>query len=356
MRDLLAEYREETIAELLNIYAKSCLLKEYLHIFPFISKISFKDEYFYTYITKVLQEKYFGPVSRFIDTDQSFFDICKTAIIEIQQILEQSITGRPFDLVNDFPNIAFSSYETEKDAFNLYVEDSDKYKNDHFYREYYIRIEDAPLSTAIDDSERAFLSRPNYLKEVIRPSIFKEWMISIANTIPQHRFLTLVPNRFLGVRLVYNPSLTISENNKRSLFDAIHQDPKYTLQKTNAIGFLHNESLIRYTFPLIVAKKEIRFPPYLGSTLAMTEFVGTAQYDNEMFNLSNKLWDDPNFCKLFEYHFPVKLLQSILFDNFLKKYNLLHDVLVENKVFQDLSGTIINLLTRIKFAEDPTNI
>ena len=41
MRDLLAEYREETIAELLNIYAKSCLLKEYLHIFPFISKISF---------------------------------------------------------------------------------------------------------------------------------------------------------------------------------------------------------------------------------------------------------------------------------------------------------------------------
>jgi hypothetical protein len=42
----LQQYKKETIDSLVKVYIKSCILKEYLSIFPIISKIVFGIQLF----------------------------------------------------------------------------------------------------------------------------------------------------------------------------------------------------------------------------------------------------------------------------------------------------------------------
>ena len=356
MRDLLADYRTETISELTKIYVKSCILKEFLYVFPFLTRISFTDPQFFKYISKKLKNIYYTPISIFIESEEVFFTLCSEALLEIQEALALS---NALDLVEQFPNIAFKSYESEKNIENTYDSNiyEEKYVKGNIYREYYIRVEDAQVSEARDDLENGFLNRTNEYRGVINPTSFKEFVQFSVGLLTQDRFLSLVTNRFLGVRLVYNSPLHISNvQNHRVLYDSILEESRYIYEKTNALSFRKNQHTIYFKFPLVLAKKEIMFPPALGSMQAMIDYINSTAYFDNMAELSNRLWEDPNFSKLFNYHIPVKMFQAILFNNLAEKYYLLQEVMQENKVFQDLDTTIINLLNRIKFAEDPTNI
>lgn len=361
MLELLKTYREESISELLKIYMKGCILKEYFFIFPFLTKISFRDDQFYKFLSNKLKLTYYQPISVFLTNEEQFFTICKEAWSEIQNALYELQTGRVYDLVKDFPNIAFPKYTTEPEVLTIWngsedeSGDENRYEDNNFFIEYYIRLEDSTLSEARDQSEIDFLNRPNKYRGVVNIDVFNTWIDSI--TMPQDRFLALIRNRYLGVRLIYIPTFNLDETGRRQLYQSVITDPKVVLEKTNALAFADTGFDIKYKFPLVVAKQEALFPPNLGSLVAMQNYVdNTVTFDNDVYNLTNDLWKDLNFSKLFNYHFPVKMLQAILYSNFVERYDILRDVLIENKVFQDLSGTIINLLTRIKFAEDPTNI
>lgn len=355
MLDLLKTYREETIAELLKIYMKSCILKEYFSIFPFLTKISFKDDQLYKFVANKLRSIYYQPVAPFLSNSEQFFLLCKESLIELQSVLESLQSGKVYDLIADFPNLAFIKYLTEENFINDYKENELKYATNNIFLEKYIRLEDATLLEARNASEIDFLNRENKLKGIVNIDVFDDWINSI--TLSQDRFLALVPNRYLGVRLVYNSPFHTNVNGHAQLFQSIiSTEPRYVYEKTNALAFVHSEALIKYKFPLILAKKEVLFPGSLGSLTAMQGYVKSPIFEQDVYTLTNRLWEDANFSKLFNYHFPVKILQAILLTNFIERYKILRDVLIENKVFQDLSGTIINLLTRIKFAEDPTNI
>jgi len=249
---------------------------------------------------------------------------------------------------------AFKLYETEKDVYNTYTED-DRYSKNNLYSEVYVRVEDNSLEEARNDEEKAFLLRPNEFRGIVNPTSFKELLDSSGLT--QDRFLALIRNRYLGVRIVYNSQLHLANvQNHKTLYDSILEDSKYIFEKTNALAFKHNPHTTLYKFPLVLAKKEVIFPAYLGSIQAMKDYINSTQYYQDIFFLKTKLWEDANFAKMFIYHIPVKAFQSVLFNNFCEKYYLLQEVMQENKVFQDLDKTIIKLLQRIKFAEDPTNI
>lgn len=366
MRDLLTDYRREVSEELIKLYLKGAILQEILYLFPFFRKISISDPQFHFFLTKLISKKklkingeeksYLEHISPFIANEDEFHSIGKTAMTEIQSILDNSL-GKGLDLFKDFPNIAFKQYECEKDNRNDYREDSDKYSDNSFFREYYIRVEDSQIFEARNQEEIEFLSRPNKFKGTIKPTIFKEWIEDTMTSMPQDRFLALVPNRYVGVRLMYNPAYKFSSaQQQKNLYESVLTSARFIYEKTNALSFRHNSNNYIYKFPLIIAKKELLLPPSVSSFEMMKNYVNSTSFYQDIFSLSNKLWEDQNFGRLFDYHIPMKIFEVLLFSNLYEKYYLMKEVIKENKVLQDLNSTIIKLLTRVKFAEDPTQI
>jgi len=353
MSDLLTEYRTELLNELLEIYIKSVILKEFLYIFPFMTKISFNEDHFITFICKKIFNKYFQYIKDFIVNEEEFDKLCK----KVLSTLITNIQGNNvINFVKDFPNFAFSLYNTEDDnILNITDEYDSKYKSSNMYREYYIKVEDSLINEAITPLEIGFLNRINQFRGILNIKNFKYLINTWKDILSEDRFFKLIKYIYIGVRLVYNSSIfDTSSANIRNLYESILSNEKYRLEKTNALKFIKNDEIFSYKFPLIIAKQENLLN--LNSYSKCIEYIDSDNMLSDIYVLSNNLWEDPNFYKLFKYHVPIQTFQNILFSNFSNKYYLLKEIMEKNSIFQELDGSLIKLMTRIKYAEDPIKI
>lgn len=352
MRNLLTDYREETTKELVQLYIKSCILKEYFFIFPFLRKLKFDGDDFYNYLINKLKRpigsSYFEKIAPYI-SETDFSTISKKEIAEIQDIL----SNNGMNFVEDFPIMAFSAYKPEKGISNAYSFSQEKYSENNMFIEYYLNIGNAPITEALNELEISIIQRSFSLQGVVDPTHFKEWMIGLQGFISQDRFFALIKSWEIGVRLVYNSNFVTRNRNEAQLYSSICGS--HILDKTNALSFkLDDSDITHYKFPLILAKAETHRLP--NSFVGLRNYIDSAEFFSDIDNLKSELWKDDNFAKLFNYHFPIKILQTIIFSHIVKKYKLMAKVAEKNKIFEDLDDAIIKILFRIKNAEDPTNI
>lgn len=352
MSKLYDKYKKETINELVTIYIKSCILKEYLHLFPIISKLELSNDIFITNQIEYYYTKYYADVSLYI-LPEEFRDICKQSIIQVNDSSKVYQT-EIIDYLDNFPN-TFQKYDTEI-TNTVSAIDNKKYVDNNIYIENYIRLKSVDVS-AIDSDVYFRIFNDSSYKNVVNIKYFSLFLVDVLN--PQRQinldnFFNIFKDIQICSRVIVNPIVQYS--NKKELFDKIIAKENAKLEKINAIRY-KNENEDLYFFPVQLASVEYNiFNLVEKNVQSLYDFLSNENLQYIMNLVAKSFWSDNNFSKLFQYHVPIQILQPILFENIKDKYKLLGDVFNKNLPYNNLNKTIINLIDKIYNIEDDNRL
>lgn len=343
MSKLYDLYISESTKELLIIYAKSCILKEYLHVLPIISKLDVTSDVYLSNESNKLLNKYHADVSDYISRDD-LFDIFSESIIDI--INKSKVYQTQFiDFIDNFPN-TFAKYDTE-DSNKISKYDQQKYLDNNLYVEKYIRFVNVDASQFVDQFDRALAL--NY-KEVVNVNKVKELLEvfkAIRNSNNLNSFFDIFANINIGCRLIVNPIVTTTDKS-RLYNDIIRSDLNAINEKINAI-YIKNDTEERYYFPLLISKIEYNVFNLINKDFdSFYNFINSENLNSIFEIVCKTLNTQDSFAKMFQYHIPVNILLPVISENIKEKYGLLHDVFKNNLPYYNLNNVIINLIDKIK--------
>jgi hypothetical protein len=345
MSNLYIKYKEETIKELVIIYSKACILREYIHALPILGKIRL-DNIAIDLIAKKISNQYHPSISDYIDYD-NFLILSKNNV--------EFIFNNTSDIYNNIKNYkdifieSFQVYDVEKS--NKISSTDDRYSRNNIYIEKFFYIDNQNFSELSSDVFRNVFNLNEYNKIVNKNKFLDLLSIFLGNN--SINVFEIFPVIKYGVRLVYNSK--IAEQNKVSLYNNLSSKDISKLEKTNAILY-ENDNNEYYYFPVKLC--EIKYDLYslLGNRDVNSLYNLVNNFDG-IFTLAIKtLWNNNDFKNLWNYHIPVSIIEPVLFENIVEKYKLLKDVYDKNLPYVNLNETIINIIDNIKNAEDPNKL
>lgn len=345
MSNLYLNYKNETTKQLIILYTKSCILTEYIHLFPIISRIKFPSN-----LSDILTNKYYDAVSEYIERQQ-FTDLCVQSISEINNLIE--FDGLNYiNIIDDFPN-TFDKYDCLY-SNNIRTTDEfissglfSRYLENKMYVEKYLRFKNV-------NQQSVYATEPGF-QGVVNIDKFKSHLsnnLSLGYTDEQ--IFNLIPEINIGVRLVSNP--VINSIDKQLLYNGISSQDISKKEKLNAIR-LYSDNEQFFYFPIKLADVEYNLFNFCDKTMqSIIDFIDSEGFDAIINLITKTLWSNNNFKKLFEYHIPIQILQPVLLENMKDKYKLLKSVYDKNLQYSNLNTIIINLIDKIQNLEDPTRL
>jgi hypothetical protein len=345
MSNLYLNYKNETTKELIILYTKSCILNEYIHLLPIISRIKFPSN-----LSDVLTNKYYNAVSEYIDKQQ-FTDLCIQSISQINALIE--FDGLDYvNIVDDFPN-TFEKYNSVESNNTTTTDEfissglSSRFLENKMYVERYLRLKNV-------DQQSIYFNREAF-QGAVSIDLFKSHLLgNLSLGYTDQEFFSLVPEINIGVRLVSNP--VINSIDKELLYNAIASQDISKKEKLNAIR-LYSENEQFFYFPIKLADVEYNLFNFCDKTMqSIVDFIDSESFDAIISLITKTLWSNNNFKKLFEYHIPIQILQPVLLENMKDKYKLLKSVYDKNLQYSNLNTIIINLIDKIQNLEDPTRL
>ena len=342
----LQQYKKETIDSLIKVYIKSCILKEYLSIFPIISKIDFT----FNFLSKNWETKIkntYIPLSLQSIGEYTVQDsIIRESISEIFQTIN-SLYQNQISIEKQFlSSIPRFDSEVKVGAINLLL-NPEKYKDNLLYIEKYFRFEtfDLPPITIYQSDEH---------KGVVNKIQAKVFLSQDIHTDEQ--FFQYIKDIKIGTRVMINPA--VGDVDKQSLYNSLKNDPKIILEKINTIrGKFNSEEQYSYFFPLLICQNEssiLNFTTRIKQNII--NFIDSTLLQPSFESLIDNFWNNENFNKLFKYHIPIPSFEVLLPNEQLRINKLIKDVYDKNVPYNNFNKTIINLIESINKAEDPTRI
>lgn len=361
MSNLLLSYRQEVVKELCIIYIKSCLIQEYISIFPVFCEVELNKDLFFDYFKMIFNTK---PNDK--SYNQLLLDVSKLSQTVVDSYLQASIVelfsvlkfDNQISFLESFPN-SFEKYKSEEWIEDLHLNDK-KYKQNNLYLEYYFRLNEHPDSTFNP------VNLSLKYKKVVNSDILKFLLTTLYSQLTDEQFFNVYSDISIGVRLMNNP---VIPGNKSILFQNLKNINKTKEEKINAVsGKLTDSDNISYYFPLEICKREYSlftgydnsFVPISRTKSSVLQFI-----DNNFSDISNskslsgitkKLWNNEDFKKLFLYHVPVQMFEVFLPKNQLKINTLLDKVFKSNLSYNNLYQQIIKLIEKVLSTEDPTKV
>lgn len=354
MFNLLELYRSTIIKELIIVYTKTLLVKEFISIFPLISKLDFDLGYFDSVCKQLINEKYILYILNILNnkiTINEVHECVNTGIDELKKSLN-TLQLKSFSMKNDFPFI-FPQYDIEQlqDNKGFYGQlDINKYNVNNIYIEKYIRIEeDENINIA------GISNRSTALKQIVNIKQLYDFIND--RTITNDKLFKVFKKLFFGIRLIYIPEI---KEDRVTLFDNLISDKSVMLNKTNAIsGNTSNVHQIEYFFPiqLSILEEELIDSSFFYKESLLLNLKENSTIQKTIFNnLIKNFWNSDNFFKLFTYHIPVPVFEILIPNDQLYVNELVKDVYNKNLSYNNLEQILITLIEHIVNAEDPSKL
>lgn len=363
MSNLLVSYRQEVVKELCIIYIKAVLVQEFISIFPIFSQIKLNQDSFIDYFktifkTKPKEKSYYQLLIESSKIDEQLIEEnIKTSINEIFDIL---FFENKISFIESFPN-SFEKYLSEPSISNpdFPFLDSEKYKSNNIFLEYYFRLNERPSQFATNNESFKY-------KQVVNANILRDLIQNEYGNFTDEQFFNIFPDIAVGVRLMFNPVIV---ENRLQLYNDLKNVQKIKEEKINAISGKQSASdNIVYFFPLEICKKEYSlftgydnaFVSIDRTKLSVLNFINNNFNDLNnsltLFQITNKLWKNDEFRKLFLYHIPVQVFELLIPRQHAGMNMFLDKVYKNNLSYDNLYSSIINLIDRVLSTEDPTKL